>query len=115
MLCQACILCSPPEPVKAREDIFLYPDGTNDKVYLRHLAFCYDEAKIWPFLRTCTPNVHPNFNYRDEAILILCYILSHYVFVQIVVRQPSFFYIPTSRTKGVNVFSWQQQKTCQYK
>ena len=67
MLCQACILCSPPEPVKAREDIFLYPDGANDKVYLRHLAFCHDEAKIWLFLRTCTPNVHPNFNYRDEA------------------------------------------------
>ena len=81
MLCQACILCSPPEPGKAREDIFLYPGGTNDKVYLRHLAFCYVEAKIWPFLRTCTPNVHPNFNYLDEATLLLCYILSHYVFV----------------------------------
>lgn len=23
MLCQACVLCSPPEPVKAREDIFV--------------------------------------------------------------------------------------------
>lgn len=71
----------------------MYPDGTNDKVYLRHLAFYHDEAKIWLFLRTCTPNVHPNFNYLDEATLLLCYILNHYVFMQIVVRQPSFFCI----------------------
>lgn len=57
MLCQACVLCSPPEPVKAREDIFLYQDGANDKVYLRHLAFCHDEAKEGFFFA----RVHPMY------------------------------------------------------
>lgn len=67
MLCQACIFVQSSRTCEGKRGHFLFPDGINDKVYLRHLAFCHDEAKRGLFLRTCTPNVHPNFNYRDEA------------------------------------------------